>query len=293
MASQRFEGHNLEEALARAAETLNAPLHQIEYHVVVEKRGFLGGIKRLVIEAVVNAEKTAPPPAPPRPTAPVAPERPAPRAREPRGSRERGPTESRGGRSRDRARRDDWSDEPRGERRPRRSEVREEIPPQEEQSPDAERVGAWARQLFDLAELDVEIRTFETDDEITLRLYGADSGRLTERGGELLEAAQVLANKALGTRTVEKRIEFDARGFKSRRNAELEQDAKLAADRVRAEGHEELLPPMSPVERRIVHVALQDDPDVVTVSRGEGFYKRVAVVPRHEADESGPAEREP
>lgn len=293
MAGQRFEGHNLEEALARAAESLNAPLHQIDYHVVVEKRGFLGGIKRLVIEAVVNPEKEAPPPAP----APVTPERPAPRAREgrePREPRERGPRGGRGGRSRERERRDEWSDEPRNrERRPRRNEIHEEVPPQDEQSAEAERVGGWARELFDLSDFDVEIRTFETEEAISLRIYGTDSGRLTERGGELLDSAQVLANKSLVPKGITKRIEFDARGFKSRRNADLEQEAKNAADRVRAEGQEELMPPMSPVERRIVHVTLQDDPDVVTVSRGEGFYKRVAVVPRHEADEGGPAEREP
>lgn len=293
MAGQRFEGDNLEEALARAAETLDAPLHQIDYHVVVEKRGFLGGIKRLVIEAVVNPAKPAPVSAS-APVAPAAPQRPAPRTRESREPRERGAREGRGGRTRERDRRGDWSDEPRSrERRPRRSDSHEEVPPQGEMSAEAERVAQWARELFDLSDFDVEIRTFETDDAIQLRIYGPDSGRLTERSGELLDSAQLLANKSLAPKGIEKRIEFDARGFKSRRSADLEQDAKNAADRVRAEGHEELLPPMSPVERRIVHVTLQDDPDVATVSRGEGYYKRVAVVPRHEADESGPAEREP
>lgn len=169
----------------------------------------------------------------------------------------------------------------------------EEVPPQHEQSESAQRVAAWSRELFELAEFEVEIRTTETDDAIAVRIYGADSDRFTERGGELLDAAQTLATKSLIAKGIEKKVEFDARDFNARRSSNLEQDARSAADRVRGEGREELLPPMSPFERRIVHLALQDDPDVATVSRGDGFYKRVAIVPRHELDERGPAEREP
>jgi spoIIIJ-associated protein len=43
---------------------------------------------------------------------------------------------------------------------------------------------------------------------------------------------------------------------------------------------------MSPIERRIVHLALQDDQDVTTESRGDGFYKRVAIIPRPAAQSS-------
>src|SRR5205814_7173804 len=57
--TQRFEGHTLEEALAAAAETLGAERDQITHRVLVEKRGFLGGVKRVVIEAEVN-ENAAP-----------------------------------------------------------------------------------------------------------------------------------------------------------------------------------------------------------------------------------------
>jgi spoIIIJ-associated protein len=57
---------------------------------------------------------------------------------------------------------------------------------------------------------------------------------------------------------------------------------------VRRERREQLLPAMSPIERRIVHLALQDDRDVTTESRGEGFYKRVAIIlrPAEQSSES-------
>src|SRR5437879_8222157 len=52
--AQRFEGKNLEEALNSAAETFGVQRFQLTYHVLLEKRGFLGGMKRVVIEAEVN-----------------------------------------------------------------------------------------------------------------------------------------------------------------------------------------------------------------------------------------------
>ena len=68
---QRFEGHSLEEALNNAASALGVERYQLAHSVLVEKRGFLGGIKRVVIEAEVNENA-----APPTPSAPpVAPGR--------------------------------------------------------------------------------------------------------------------------------------------------------------------------------------------------------------------------
>src|SRR5687768_11141959 len=69
--SQRFEGKNLEEALQAASQALGVERFQLTYHVLLQKRGFLGGFKRVVIEADVNTE--APPPAaPPAPLEPYA-----------------------------------------------------------------------------------------------------------------------------------------------------------------------------------------------------------------------------
>jgi len=134
--------------------------------------------------------------------------------------------------------------------------------------------------------LDAVIRTEENAEQIIVRLYGGDSRRFIDRHGELLDALQVLANKALVGRRVEKDIELDCEAFKQRRVTDLEERARELADRVRGDGREQLLPAMSPIERRIVHLALQDDEAVTTESRGEGFYKRVAVIPRPPAGES-------
>ncbi|HEX9500254.1 MAG TPA: R3H domain-containing nucleic acid-binding protein [Thermoanaerobaculia bacterium] len=271
--AQRFEGKNLEEALNSAAETFGVQRFQLTYHVLLEKRGFLGGMKRVVIEAEVNTE------------APPAAEQPASRAPErPRGERS---ARGGGGRERGRDRGDRRGNEQRRDR-PRRSPERRddeefvpvEIPPQGAESPNAEIVRGWFERVIALAQLNLELRTEENDTQVIVRLYGRDARRLIEGHGEVIDALQVLANKAMVGRKIEKEIEVDCQQFKGKRVEELEQKAREVADRVRRDRREQLLPAMTPIERRIVHLALQDDQEVATVSRGDGFYKRVAIVPR-------------
>ena len=286
--SQRFEGRNLEEALQNAAQALGVERWQLTYHVLMEKRGFLGGVKRIVIEADVNQE--APPPAP----AAAASSSPL-ESRPPRSDRggRRGGGGGGGGRGRGGERRRDGNGDSRGGRRGggRRSHSDElqpgdfeaffgDVPEQGPESDDARAVHEWCERVVSLTRLALAVRTEENDGQIIVRLYGSDTRRLVDRHGELLDAIQVLANKALVGRRVEKEIELDCETFKEQRVEQLGQRAREVADRVRNGGREELLPAMTPIERRIVHLALRDDEDVTTESRGEGFYKRVAIIPR-------------
>jgi spoIIIJ-associated protein len=286
--AQRFEGRNLDEALDHAAETFGVPRFQLVHSVILEKRGFLGGVKRIVIEADVNDSAQPPaeltvPPALSGGQAP-SPVRPGGGGRGPRGGG------GGGGRGRGGNRRDD-----RGPREPRRHDRREsdlrpgdfeqhyqpvDVPEQGPESEAAKAVREWCEEAIDYARLELDVRTEENEQQILVRLYGRDARRMTEEHGEALDALQVLANKALIGRKTEKDVELDCDGFKSRRHEELEQRARDAADRVRSDGREQLLPAMTPIERRIVHLTLQDDADVTTESRGEGFYKRVAIVRR-------------
>jgi spoIIIJ-associated protein len=288
--SQRFEGRNLEEALQNAAQALGVERHQVQHTIVVEKRGFLGGMKRVVLDAEVNLQA----PAPAAPVASVSvPEvvdysdAPPPReeataargarTRSPRGERDRAPRggdrprRGGGGRDRDRDRRPQYDDED-----------LIATPPQGEESEGAAAARAWCERVVSLAGLLVDVRSFESEQAITLRLFGRDISRFTEEHGELLDAVQVLANKALVGRSVPLPIELDCGEFKERREEDLAQRALKLADRVRRSGREELLPAMSPIERRIVHIALREDADVTTESRGEGFFKRVAIIRRPE-----------
>jgi len=272
--SQRFEGRNLEEALQQAAQTFGVERWALTYHVLLEKRGFLGGMKRIVIEADVNTDASEP-----QSPAPVVESRPPRSERGPRGGgRDRGGRrEGGGGRGRrGGSRRDEGRDFRTGDFETFLGDVPEQGP-----ESDAARIAReWVETCVVLSRLDVIARSAENDTQIQVRLYGSDGARLTDKHGELLDAIQVLANKALVGRKVEKEIELDCEEFKGHREEDLGRRAREVADRVRRGGREELLPAMSPIERRIVHIALRDDADVTTESRGEGFYKRVAIIPR-------------
>jgi spoIIIJ-associated protein len=295
--SQRFEGRNLEEALQNAAQAFGVERWQLTYHVLLEKRGFLGGMKRIVVEAEVNSDAPSPATAATPVAAPAATEevrapqadrgpRPAGGSRSSSGGRDSGRSRGRSGGG-GRGRGGERGGERGGNRGPSR-ELRSgdfetflgDLPEQTPESPAAKIVRDWVEGVLFLAKIDVVLRTEENETQILVRLYGADGPRLTDRNGELLDAIQVLANKALVGRKVEKEIELDSEEFKSAREQDLVRRAQQIADRVRLDGREELLPPMSPIERRIVHIALRDDADVTTDSRGEGFFKRVAVIPR-------------
>ena len=116
--------------------------------------------------------------------------------------------------------------------------------------------------------------------EILVDFSGPDSALLLDRGGELLRALELLALEMLRLASGEhEKISFDCQNRRSMRIQELRTAANVAAERVRKTGTPYQFSPMSSRERRIVHLALQDDPAVVTVSIGEGEARKVAITP--------------
>jgi len=289
--AQRFEGKNLDEALTMASEAFGVERVQLTYHVVLEKRGFLGGFKRIVVEAEVNDAPVTQATQPVSSSIPGRPARNAGGGGRGRGDGSRG--RGRGGDGRDRGGRSGGGNRSRGPRRDHDDDFQTgdferfagEIP---EQGPESEQAGvvrAWYERVIELANLNLEIRTEENETQIIVRLFGGDARLLTEQHGELLDAIQVLGNKAMVGGKVEKEIELNCEAFKERRAEQLAEKARELADRVRDTGREQLLPAMTPIERRLVHLALQEDADVTTESRGDGFYKRVAIVMRGDSAE--------
>jgi spoIIIJ-associated protein len=116
--------------------------------------------------------------------------------------------------------------------------------------------------------------------EAVLDVEGDDLGLLIGRRGQTLASLQYLVNLIVSKQT-NRRVAFavDVDGYRRRREEALVGLAKRTASRVRQSGRSVTLEPMPPNERRIVHLALQDDPAVVTVSIGEGEARKVAITP--------------
>jgi spoIIIJ-associated protein len=112
---------------------------------------------------------------------------------------------------------------------------------------------------------------------------GDDSGLLIGRRGETLRSLQFLvgfiASRRLGTRV---NIFLDVAGYQERRNEALTNMAQRAAQRVADTRRSITLEPMPPNERRIVHIALADHPDVSTESTGVGEGRQIVVEPVRE-----------
>jgi spoIIIJ-associated protein len=121
----------------------------------------------------------------------------------------------------------------------------------------------------------------EGEEEIVASFRAADLGLLIGRHGQTIDAIQYLAN-AIVHRDVEgtrKSIVVDAGGYRERRTATLEALAVRSAERAVSNGDPVELEPMSPIERKVVHVRLQDFPGVETRSEGTEPNRYVVVVP--------------
>ena len=128
---------------------------------------------------------------------------------------------------------------------------------------------------------DVTIDEYEGDEgELILDITGDDLAVLIGRHGKTLEALQFLVS-AITVRKIGFRypVVVDVEGYKSRQRQKLESIARSSANRAASQHANVRLRPMSPYERRIVHIALRDDPRVETVSEGEGASRHVVVVP--------------
>lgn len=126
-----------------------------------------------------------------------------------------------------------------------------------------------------------EVSLKREEEADTYVLSGEHMGALIGRRGDTLDALQYLANIMMNKNRIgdRKRVVLDSEGYRSRREETLNSLAKRLAGRVRRTGKKVVLEPMSPVERRMIHTALQNVEDVKTFSEGEEPYRRLVIAP--------------
>lgn len=133
---------------------------------------------------------------------------------------------------------------------------------------------------FDIG--DITIDEYDGDEgELILDITGDDLAVLIGRHGKTLDSIQFLVS-AIVRRKMGYRypVVVDVEGYKSRQRQKIESIAKSAANRAASQGRDVSMRPMTPYERRIVHIALRDDSRVETESEGEGSDRHVVVKPR-------------
>lgn len=121
----------------------------------------------------------------------------------------------------------------------------------------------------------------EAPSSITLNVEGDDLGILIGRRGQTLACLQYLVRLIVGhQKKVWLPIVIDVEGYKQRRCNALQALAFRIAEQVRQRGEPFALEPMPAFDRRIIHLALVDHPDVTTESSGEGEARRVVILPK-------------
>jgi spoIIIJ-associated protein len=144
--------------------------------------------------------------------------------------------------------------------------------------------GAEARQTLEtlLGHMGIEatVQVREDDERVTLDVAGSETGLVIGKKGQTLDALQFLMNKMINRdREGRKPIVVDAEGYRGRRAEALVELALRLGEKAVHTQRVVTVNPMSPHDRRIMHMALADVPGVTTRSEGEGSFRRLLIVP--------------
>ncbi len=145
----------------------------------------------------------------------------------------------------------------------------------------AQYLQSYLQELLQYMNVEGSVVVGEDDEKLEAEVSGSDVGSLIGRRGKTLSDLQYLLNVIMRRQFagLNKMIFLDVENYRSRREKTLTQLAKNVARKVIQEGREQALEPMSPQERRIIHLALHDLPDITTYSDGEEPYRKVVIAP--------------
>nr|MBI5455748.1 KH domain-containing protein [Candidatus Levybacteria bacterium] len=137
------------------------------------------------------------------------------------------------------------------------------------------------KKFLDLLGLDTSFKMSEEEGTISLILETQDSGIVIGYHGETLEALQLILSLILAKESGEfKRVSIEVGDYKKNREEWLEKIALDAKEKALTENKEVYLSDLKPWERRVVHLLLQDDKEVISESTGEGRERVLVVKPR-------------
>jgi spoIIIJ-associated protein len=260
MKSVEAEGRSIDDAIERALQHLGVSRDKVDIEILSNSpRGLFGlGGQRAKVRATLRRPLAfdAPSDGGPRPTAALP--LPAPAAAVPR----------------------------RQSARPQQSAAPRAATPAPPASPEpfdgagVERARTVLGEIVRLMGSDATVGVARDPEGVRLVITGDRSGALIGRRGQTLDALEYVLNRIMANDEESSgRLLVDLEGYRLRRQQGLEELVHRVAERVRRRGKPATLNPMSPRDRRIVHMALQGDPTLTTRSVGTGFYRKVVIVP--------------
>ena len=123
-----------------------------------------------------------------------------------------------------------------------------------------------------------EVSIQEEGKSLKAYIKGAHTEALTAEAGQVLDSIQYLLRKMLSKKFVQKiLISVDAGEFRAARREELIEMARAIAREVKETGKSRSIAAMNPADRRIVHMAIQDDDAIRSRSVGEGIFKKIII----------------
>lgn len=141
-----------------------------------------------------------------------------------------------------------------------------------------DRVISFLQDVTGAMGLTLDVTTEETPDHLRLNLTGEGADVFLRRKGEPLDALQVIVNTAFRREDRgERHYVVDVLGFRKEQDEELRKEARMLAEKVHASGEDEEMGPLNPYARRIVHLAVAENPAVTTESIGEDLLKTVVI----------------
>ena len=150
--------------------------------------------------------------------------------------------------------------------------------PEEELSDTAKGARDFLLGLTEKMSVPTQIEVSESEEQLRMQLSGENMSILIGRRGETLDALQYLTSLNVNRNREEYlRVSLDTENYRAKREEALRKLAVRMANRAKKSGRRVALEPMNPNERRILHSALQNDPEVTTHSEGEEPYRRVII----------------
>lgn len=138
----------------------------------------------------------------------------------------------------------------------------------------------FLQRVFTAMKIEVAMEKFinKNDGSVTFKLHGQDMGILIGKHGQTLDSLQYLTNLVANKTSNERvRVIIDVEDYRDRRIETLTRLANRLADKVKRTGERVALEPMNPHERKIIHMALQGDRRVTTLSEGDDPYRYVVI----------------